>query len=131
MSEKIHKCGITKEKGYLYFVDGSGNVAKVKRGESNKTIVCKNDGEFSREDGWIYFVDKQGDVSRSKMKSFKEYAELKDEAADQLFVEKNWIAGAINPDHKGFCTPMSKPTCTPHRKALAKRFKGGDLHHGA
>jgi hypothetical protein len=37
----------------------------------------------------------------------------------------------INPDHKGYCTPMTKSTCTPHRKALAKRLKpGGDLYKG-
>tara|TARA_R110000751_G_scaffold219205_1_gene322007 strand:+ start:987 stop:1328 length:342 start_codon:yes stop_codon:yes gene_type:complete len=37
----------------------------------------------------------------------------------------------INPDHKGYCTPMTKSTCTPPRKALAKRLKpGGDLYKG-
>lgn len=36
---------------------------------------------------------------------------------------KNWIAGAINPAHKGYCTPMTKATCTPHRKAFAIRAK--------
>lgn len=36
---------------------------------------------------------------------------------------KNWIQKAVNPAHKGYCTPMTKSTCTPHRKALAKRFK--------
>jgi hypothetical protein len=42
-----------------------------------------------------------------------------------------WIQKAIDPKHKGYCTPMTKPTCTPRRKALAKRFKpGGDLHKG-
>jgi hypothetical protein len=41
----------------------------------------------------------------------------------------NWIQKAINPAHKGYCTPMSKKTCTPRRKALAKRFKSGDLSH--
>ena len=34
-----------------------------------------------------------------------------------------WIQKAINPKHKGFCTPMSKKTCTPARKRLAKLFK--------
>ena len=29
----------------------------------------------------------------------------------------------INPKHKGYCTPMTKKTCTPRRKALAKRLK--------
>lgn len=36
---------------------------------------------------------------------------------------KNWIQKAVNPKHKGYCTPMSKPTCTPKRKALAMTFK--------
>jgi hypothetical protein len=33
----------------------------------------------------------------------------------------------INPKHKGYCTPMTKSTCTPKRKALAKTLK---KHHG-
>lgn len=40
----------------------------------------------------------------------------------------DWISKAVNKNHVGYCTPMSKPTCTPHRKALAMRFKHGDLH---
>ncbi len=44
---------------------------------------------------------------------------------------KKWIQGAINPEHKGYCTPITKSTCTPRRKALAMRFKkGGDLYAG-
>lgn len=39
--------------------------------------------------------------------------------------EDKWIQGAVNPEHKGFCTPMSKKSCTPKRKALARRFKKG------
>jgi hypothetical protein len=37
--------------------------------------------------------------------------------------KKDWIKNAVNPKHKGYCTPMSKPTCTPKRKALARTFK--------
>ena len=37
--------------------------------------------------------------------------------------DKKWIQKAVNPKHKGYCTPMSKPTCTPRRKALARTFK--------
>ena len=40
-----------------------------------------------------------------------------------MTAKKNWIQGAVNPKHKGFCTPISKKTCTPKRKALAKTFK--------
>jgi len=39
--------------------------------------------------------------------------------------EDKWIQNAVEPSHKGYCTPMSKPTCTPKRKALARRFKKG------
>jgi hypothetical protein len=38
-------------------------------------------------------------------------------------VKKNWIQGAVNPEHKGFCTPLSKKTCTPKRKALAHTLR--------
>lgn len=45
--------------------------------------------------------------------------------------KKNWIQDAVKKSHKGYCTPMSKSTCTPSRKALAERFKkGGDLYSG-
>ena len=66
------------------------------------------------------------------MYGFNEYKEKRDE---ELLLEgkkkKNWIAQAINPKHKGFCSPITKKTCTPRRKALALRFKkGGDLYAG-
>ena len=33
--------------------------------------------------------------------------------------------------HPGACTPMTKTSCTPRRKALARRLKpGGDLYRG-
>lgn len=61
------------------------------------------------------------------MRTFKEFLELKGETIE----EKKWIQKAIDPEHEGYCTPMSKPTCTPRRKALARRFKrGGDLYKG-
>ena len=37
--------------------------------------------------------------------------------------KSKWIQKAINPAHKGYCTPMTKPTCTPRRKALAMTLK--------
>ena len=39
--------------------------------------------------------------------------------------DDKWIQKAVDPKHKGYCTPMTKDTCTPRRKALAKRFKAG------
>lgn len=36
---------------------------------------------------------------------------------------KNWIQKAVNPAHKGYCTPVTKSTCSKKRKALAMTFK--------
>jgi hypothetical protein len=43
--------------------------------------------------------------------------------ADAKKSKKNWIQKAVNPKHEGFCTPITKKTCTPKRKALARTFK--------
>ena len=45
--------------------------------------------------------------------------------AQGLQEDDKWIQKAVDPAHKGYCTPMTKDTCTPRRKALAKRFKKG------
>jgi hypothetical protein len=37
--------------------------------------------------------------------------------------DKKWMQKAVNPKHEGFCSPLTKKTCTPKRKALAKTFK--------
>jgi hypothetical protein len=36
--------------------------------------------------------------------------------------EDKWMQD-LDPEHEGYCTPMTKKTCTPRRKALAIRFK--------
>lgn len=42
---------------------------------------------------------------------------------DYTAKDGKWIQKAVNPAHKGYCTPMTKSTCTPKRKALARTFK--------
>lgn len=44
-----------------------------------------------------------------------------------FFKEGGWIQGAINPAHKGYCTPMTKKTCTGARRNFAMTMK---KHHG-
>lgn len=34
-----------------------------------------------------------------------------------------WLKGAVNPSHKGWCTPLSNPHCTGHRRAFALMMK--------
>lgn len=53
----------------------------------------------------------------------EEHEEEHSEKVDEK--KEKWVQKAVDPSHKGYCTPMTKPTCTPHRKALAKRFKKG------
>ena len=71
MAEVIHKCGIKRAAGYLYFVDKNGNAARVpmarkgKKVSKTKEVVCKCG--LKREAGFLYFVDKNGNSARAKM----------------------------------------------------------------
>ncbi|MDD5764982.1 MAG: hypothetical protein PHW79_01840 [Candidatus Marinimicrobia bacterium] len=70
MAEKVAKCGVKKEKGYLYYLDKNGNVARSKMargGEKGGGAVVMAKCGVKREKGYLYFVDKAGDVSRAKM----------------------------------------------------------------
>lgn len=71
MAKKIAKVGVKKQKGYLYFVDKKGNVARAKmargkkKGKAKIEIVEK--AGVKKEKGYLYFIDKQGDISCAKM----------------------------------------------------------------
>lgn len=70
MATKVTKCGIKREKGYLYFIDKKGDVscAKMARGKKkggSPKKVCKVG--VKKQKGYLYFVDKHGDVSCAKM----------------------------------------------------------------
>ncbi|HLC62229.1 MAG TPA: DoxX family protein [Candidatus Nanoarchaeia archaeon] len=67
----ISTLGITREEGYLYFVDQGGDVARVKmarRGQktSKKHELIAKLG-IKRKEGYLYYLDKNGDVSQSRM----------------------------------------------------------------
>lgn len=65
-----------------------------------------------------------------RAKVFAKYPELKKEYGGEIeeeYKKGGWIQKAVNPKHKGFCTPMTKSTCTPRRKAFAMTMK---KHHG-
>ena len=71
-----------------------------------------------------YQVPEKDLPSRSKM--FKKSRGLKEGGRIGLKKggsDKKWIQKAVDPKHKGYCTPMTKKTCTPARKALARTFK--------
>ena len=72
MAEKVHKVGIKKQAGYLYFVDKNGHVSRAKmargrkKGAKSKPEVVAKAG-VKKEAGYLYFIDKHGDISRAKM----------------------------------------------------------------
>ena len=70
MAEKVKTTGVSKEKGYLYYLDKNGDVSRSKmaRGadKGGNAEVVEKCG-VSRESGWLYFIDKDGDVSKAKM----------------------------------------------------------------
>ncbi len=70
MAETVKNTGVTKQSGYLYYLDKNGNVSRTKmaRGanKGGSPEVVANAG-VRRESGWLYFIDKDGDVSRARM----------------------------------------------------------------
>ena len=70
MAEKVKNTGVTKQSGYLYYLDKNGNVSRTRmaRGanKGGNPEVVANAG-VRRESGWLYYIDKDGDVSRAKM----------------------------------------------------------------
>ena len=71
MAEQVAKVGVKKEKGYLYFVDKKGNVARAKmargkkKGKAKIEVVAKVG--IKKKSGYLYFIDKKGNVSAAKM----------------------------------------------------------------
>jgi len=71
MAKKVAKVGVKKEKGYLYFVDKKGNVARAKmargkkKGKGKIQVVAKVG--VKKQGGMLYFIDKQGDISCAVM----------------------------------------------------------------
>lgn len=70
MAEKVLKCSVRKEKGYLYYLDKKGDVSRSKMARAgskggNAEVIHK--AGVSREAGYLYFIDKDGDISRARM----------------------------------------------------------------
>jgi hypothetical protein len=68
-SEKVLVLGIQKERGYLYYLDASGHVCRVKiedsgrKSQATPEVVAK--AQVIKAPGYLYFVDSDGDISRS------------------------------------------------------------------
>jgi len=112
----------------------------TKSGVSNKKSA--NDWNYSKFD----YVTRKGwdDIAEGLKKRANEYDSTSKEdfrradsakaSLKKILPEKKkggtvkakdgkWIQKAINPKHKGYCTPETKATCTPKRKALAHTLR--------
>ena len=71
MAEVLHKCGIKRAPGYLYFINKQGNAARVQMARKGKKTSTKQETlckcGLKREKGYLYFIDKKGNASRAKM----------------------------------------------------------------
>ncbi len=70
MATKVAKCGVKRQKGYLYFIDKKGDIsmAKMARGKKKGGSPKKvHKVGIKKKKGYLYFVDKKGDVSMAKM----------------------------------------------------------------
>jgi len=71
MAEVVAKVGVKKVKGYLYFVDKKGHVARAKmargkkKGKAKIEVVAK--AGVKKKPGYLYFIDKHGHISCAKM----------------------------------------------------------------
>lgn len=107
----------------------SGITSKTKNNEAEKANLAKfqnsiNDSIVKADQ--LKHINDEYDKSLEKQamaKSNTKYKPIEQKYKAGGKVKKNWIQGAVNPAHKGFCTPLSKKTCTPKRKALALTFK--------
>ncbi len=70
MAEKVHKVGVIRKTGYLYFIDEQGDISRtvMARGskKDNKPEKVVRIG-LEKEEGYLYFIDKKGDISRAEM----------------------------------------------------------------
>lgn len=64
--KKVIKCGVKREKGYMYFISKEGDIWKFPQKGGKKSKVCP--AGLKREKGFLYFVDKDGDIAAAPMK---------------------------------------------------------------
>ena len=76
-----------------------------------------------RRDSWVRGARRAIESAKKIEKKMKPKRPSPQPLAKGGKADKKWIQKAVNPKHKGFCTPMTKKTCTPRRKALARTFK--------
>lgn len=77
------------------------------------------------------YAEKGGTIKDNDMTSNQLKKNLRGNSGPQMKKGGNWLKGAVNPAHKGWCTPLSNPHCTGHRRAFALMMKKKHGFHGS
>jgi len=71
MAEVVCKCGVKRQKGYLYFVNKKGDLARAPMARAGKKSSKKQEVVhkcgINKKSGYLYFLDKKGNVAMAKM----------------------------------------------------------------
>jgi hypothetical protein len=71
MGKVIAKTGVKRQAGYLYFLNKSGDVARVQMARSGKKTSTRQEvvakAGVRRKQGYLYYIDRQGNVCEAKM----------------------------------------------------------------
>jgi hypothetical protein len=99
------------DKGDRYYRSSGPDLSTLQKMNSRRAMMNRPDSVVSTT-----LTPREREVMKSQesMKKGGKISKAKD---------GKWIQKAVNPKHKGYCTQMTKATCTPKRKALAKTFK--------
>ena len=71
MAEVVAPTGVSKDKGYLYYLGKDGNVWRTKMALGGKKTGGGPEmvatASVTRAEGFLYYIDKGGNVARSPM----------------------------------------------------------------
>ena len=92
-------------------------------GEDREEVLAQAIGKYQYSDKYLVTLAQQLLAKGLARAAPEKRIQVAKSVEGDISENKDWIQKAVDPDHEGYCTPMTKPTCTPKRKALAKRFK--------
>jgi hypothetical protein len=95
--------------------------ARTNQYEPEISEMYDDEEECMMNERYVALANAQRNLTETELSELKSLREK----IDRISEKKKFLKKAVNPAHKGYCTPMSKPTCTPHRKAFARMAKAG------
>lgn len=97
-------------------------MATIKKAQDGKRIDSKKYLEESRKRVKAVTDSARKEEMKKGINTYDDYLKSKVKEKPKA-KDGKWIQKAINPKHKGYCTPQTKKTCTPKRKALAQTLR--------